>query len=254
MAIQSEFLRLKPELILLTQKKLRERILKRFPTSGLGEVAQTLVEVAAQATVRAEKIRRPNVPLRILLILVLLALVIFGPALFFSAEVRGLIAEKNILELAERILRVVVYLIAAMIFLYSLERRLKRWRALAALHELRALAHVIDMHQVAKEPEGLVRLDPKSPAAASYTTKSLYDLNRYLNYCNEMLAIISKVAALYVQDFPDPQTVTVVDQVESLCSGLSERIWQKLMIMDQFREPSPDQEKARLLPSDMTNL
>jgi hypothetical protein len=251
---ENQFLRLKPELILHTQQKLQERIAKRFPTSGLSQVARNLVELADQAAIRAEKIRRPNVPLRILLGLMVVSVVVLGPILFFSSEVRGMIADKNLLELGERVLRILVYLVAGGIFFYTLETRLKRWRALRALHELRAIAHVIDMHQVAKEPEGLVRLDPKSPEAAKFTTKNLYDLNRYLNYCNEMLAIISKIAALYVQDFPDAMTVNVVDQVESLCSGLSERIWQKLMILDHFREPGPQTDSRREVPKEMTNL
>jgi hypothetical protein len=251
---EPQYLRLKSELILATQKKLQERIAKRFPTSGLSQVAQNLVDLAAQAAVRAEKIRRPNVPLRILLGLMVVSILVLGPVLGFSPEVREMIRERSLLELGERVLRVLVYLVAGGVFFYSLEARLKRWRALSALHELRAIAHVIDMHQVAKEPEGLVRLDPKSPEAARFTTKNLYDLNRYLNYCNEMLAIISKIAALYVQDFPDAATVTVVDQVESLCSGLSERIWQKLMVLDHFREPAPTADGKREVPKEMTNL
>jgi hypothetical protein len=49
-----------------------------------------------------------------------------------------------------------------------------------------------------------------------------------------LLSIISKVAALYVQDFPDGPTVSAADQVEGLCSGLSQRIWQKVMVLDQI--------------------
>ena len=46
---------------------------------------------------------------------------------------------------------------AAVLFLVTLEVRLRRQRALAAIHELRSLAHVVDMHQLTKHPEGLVR-------------------------------------------------------------------------------------------------
>ena len=37
-------------------------------------------------------------------------------------------------------------------FLITLEERLKRARVLKALHELRSLAHVVDMHQLTKDP------------------------------------------------------------------------------------------------------
>ena len=231
MPAELQYQRLKPQMILKTQIQLQERISKRFPTSGLSEVAKNLVQLADHAAVRAEQIRQPNLPLRILVGVLLALGLVLGILFFFSTEIHDLVKEKNLLEVGERILRVLFFLGAAVVFLYSLESRWKRRRALTALHELRAMAHVVDMHQVAKDPEGLVKLDPNSPEFAKYTTKSLFDLNRYLNYCNEMLAIVSKIAALYVQDFPDAATVTVVDQVENLCSGLSQRIWQKLMIL-----------------------
>jgi len=38
-------------------------------------------------------------------------------------------------------------------FLTTLESRVKRARALAMIHELRSIAHIIDMHQLTKDPE-----------------------------------------------------------------------------------------------------
>jgi hypothetical protein len=140
----------------------------------------------------------------------------------------------DLFHFVEAVLRACFFLGAAVLFLVSLEVRMKRRRALKALHELRAMAHVVDMHQVAKDPEGLMRGHPPGPNAPTQTTKTPEELNRYLNYCNELLSIISKVAALYVQDFPDAPTVAAADQVESLCSGLSQRIWQKIMVLDQL--------------------
>jgi hypothetical protein len=35
----------------------------------------------------------------------------------------------------------------------TIETRVKRRRALRAIHELRSIAHVIDMHQLTKDPE-----------------------------------------------------------------------------------------------------
>ena len=43
---------------------------------------------------------------------------------------------------------------------------------------------------------------------------------------------VSKVAALYVQGFPDAQAVSAVDDVEDLTTGLSRKIWQKIMILE----------------------
>jgi len=71
-----------------------------------------------------------------------------------------------------------------------------------------------------------------------------FQLCRYLDYCTELLSMISKIAALYVQNFPDESALEAVDQVESLTNGLSRQIWQKIMILDRVSEaeasaPSP---------------
>jgi hypothetical protein len=59
-----------------------------------------------------------------------------------------------------------------------------------------------------------------------------FELGRYLDYCTELLSLISKIAALYVQRFDDEVTLGAVNEVESLTSGLSKKIWQKIMILD----------------------
>ena len=106
------------------------------------------------------------------------------------------------------------------------------------------MAHIIDMHQLTKDPERVmnpaVRSDtPSSPARVL----NPFQLSRYLDYSSEMLALLSKSAALYVQDFDDPVTISAVNEIENLTSGLSRKIWQKIMILD--REVA-DAERAAL--------
>ncbi len=87
---------------------------------------------------------------------------------------------------------------AGLFFLISLETRFKRRRALSAIHELRAVAHVVDMHQLTKDPE---RLLPDWVPSEHSPKMSLnaFELGRYLDYCNELLSLIGKLAAVYVQ-------------------------------------------------------
>jgi hypothetical protein len=232
---------LKPDRILETQRRLTDRIAARFPTSGLREVAVELAGIVAKAAVRAEWIRRPIWPLRAGVAALALGGLAVGVWLAVSLRLQTDLRDAlSFYHIAEAALHTGLFVAAVILFLVTLEIRLKRRRALDALHELRAIAHVIDMHQVAKEPEGLLRARPGDPEAAKQTTKTLDDLNRYLNYCIELLAIVSKVAALYVQDFPDGPTVAAVDQVENLCSGLSQKIWQKLTVLDECRDQKPE--------------
>lgn len=233
----SSYRSLKPDRIIKAQRELCERIAKRFPGSGLSEVAAELLVVAEEAAVRAERIRRPNLPLRVAVAVLLAAAVVFVVALgrFVHLQINAdLLDVMNLVQFIESGVGTLVFIGAAVVFLLSLELRWKRRRALAAIHELRAIAHVIDMHQVAKDPEGLLRRGPVASKKTDATTKTLFELNRYLNYCNELLAILSKVAAVYVQDFPDASAVAAVDEIEALCSGLSHRIWQKIMILEDI--------------------
>ena len=61
------------------------------------------------------------------------------------------------------------------------------------------------------------------------------ELGRYLDYCSEMLALLSKTAALWAQGFPNPVVVTAVDQIEVLTIGLSRKIWQKLNLLESVQ-------------------
>ncbi len=119
---------------------------------------------------------------------------------------------------------------AALFFLVTLEERLKRRRALRALHELRSIVHVIDMHQLTKDPSAEVSIAGKT-ASSPARTLTRFELTRYLDYCAEMLSLASKVAVLYAQGFPDAVIVEVVSDIERIAAGLSQKIWQKIMIL-----------------------
>jgi hypothetical protein len=119
---------------------------------------------------------------------------------------------------------------AGMFFFMSLEERLKRGRTLKDLHELRSIAHVIDMHQLTK--------DPAAVGAGATTTRSSpardmtpYELVRYLDYCAEMLSLTGKLAALYAQNTRDTVIIQGVNEIENLTTALSGKIWQKIMII-----------------------
>lgn len=120
----------------------------------------------------------------------------------------------------------------------NLETRIKRARALRAIYELRSFAHVVDMHQLTKDPDyyrgGIIqtRHSPKREL-------TLPQLMRYLDYCSETLSITSKIAALYVQQFSDAVVLAAVSDVETLCDGLSRKVWQKMTIAEDINSRRP---------------
>ena len=223
-----------------TASSLRARVHARFPESGLLRVADELLDVARESQERCRWIARPNLPLRMGVGLLLVGGV-FGIAAIVVANVR--MTESfwdlaNFAEGAEALLANLVFLGAGIAFLVTLETRVKRRRTLSAVNELRALAHVIDMHQLTKDPEMVFRRHQATEVSPTHNMTAL-ELNRYLDYCSEMLSIVSKIGALYVQSFPDSQALTAVDDIESLTNGLSRKIWQKIMILDRYLDREP---------------
>jgi hypothetical protein len=220
--------------LLETIDDLQRRITDDFPGSGLGKLSGELRGVIAAALARVETIRRPNLGLRAgvwVLIAGLVALV--G---LIAVEVRwspNTFRElPSLVQFVDSSLTSIVFLSAGVVSLVTLENRLKRGRALKALHELRAMAHIIDLHQLHK--------DPTLPGGASPSDRPALtepQTARYLDYCSDLLALISKTAALYVQHFADPVALESVDQVEALTAGLSQKIWQKIMLLDRSGHP-----------------
>jgi hypothetical protein len=207
-----------------TIRKVAARVSERFPGSGLAVQAATLVRIADEAVARGEEIRAPHWALRLvsgasLAILAAALLVVIHEARPPSWPVAAV-------ELAQGLdaaLSTLILVGAAIAFVVTLELRLKRKRALDALHELRVLAHVIDMHQLGKDPGR----DPTQRADRAA------DLNDYLSECSDLLALIGKVAAYYVQGFHDSVVLRTVNEIEDLTNGLSRKIWQKLTLLDR---------------------
>lgn len=46
-----------------------------------------------------------------------------------------------------------------------------------------------------------------------------------------MLSLLGKISVLYVQRFDDAVALAAVNEVEQLTTGLSRKIWQKLMMI-----------------------
>jgi hypothetical protein len=227
---------LREDKLLETVEHISKRIGERFPDSGLSQVATEIVQITREALVRAEAIRRPNFWLRGGLVLLLL-IAVAGVVMYARTRSDQTSFAQTALEFVDAAKGSAAILTAVAIFLVTLETRLKRRRALQAVHELRAIAHIIDMHQLAKDPD---RFDhPTTPVMVSGRPMDADSMRRYLHFCTELLAVVSKIGQVYVQEFPDATAETAVDHFEGLATGLSSKIWQKLMILDRIRFDDP---------------
>lgn len=231
MTAAPSYLELDGRQILATARRLEERIGERFPAAGLRGVAAQLRVAAEAALTRAPALRRPLLALRagaaILAVLLLAGVATVIGSLRIDTRIETV---TDLVQTLESAVNDVVFVGIAIWFLATLETRLKRRRALAALHELRSLAHVVDMHQLTKDPEqaGHQLVDtPSSPKRPL----SRPELARYLDYCTEILALTGKVAALYAQHLQDGVVLAAVNEVEGLTTGIARKIWQKIAIV-----------------------
>jgi hypothetical protein len=231
--IVSKYRRLDPQKIVDTVKVLQARIEARFPGSGLGSVAAEILQVAEETVSRAQWILKPHVVLRCATAMLILVMMGLLTGMLFHIRQFQVSEYTNFVQALEASISSIVFMGAAVLFLVSWEHRIKRGRALKAIHELRALAHIVDMHQLTKDPESY--FSPATPTALPVRRQMTpFELNRYLDYCSESLALISKIAALYVQQFQDPVLLDAVDDVEDLTAGFSRKIWQKLTILESL--------------------
>ena len=222
---------LDPRLISETVNRLRMRVQSRFPNSGLATVAAQLTDIAEKASATSQWIARPITPLRILVFaLIGLILLGIGLTLWTLPLPQGGLEFAQFIQVLESGINDVVLIVAAVFFLASLETRMKRDRALRSIHELRSIAHVIDMHQLTKDPEWVLTRGAETGILPP-RSMTPFELSRYLDYCSEMLSITGKIAALYIQHFDDSVALQAVNEVESVTTGLSGKIWQKLMIL-----------------------
>ena len=53
-------------------------------------------------------------------------------------------------------------------------------------------------------------------------------VERYLDYCSEMLSLVGKTAALCAEESRDSLILETVSTIETLTVGLSRKIWQKI--------------------------
>lgn len=212
-----------------TARDISRRLGERFPGSGLSSVSAALCELADASSRRAERLRRPDWSIRGFVVAAVMA--ILAVAVFALSMIRVPTSPASLSDLAqglEAAVSDVVFLGLALFFLLSLESRSKRRLALRGLNDLRSIAHVIDMHQLAKDPQ-----IPRRPAAADpRVTMSRVEMAQYLDYCSELLSVTSKLAALHLQAFSDPVVLDSVNGIQALTLGLSAKIWQKIMILD----------------------
>jgi hypothetical protein len=113
--------------------------------------------------------------------------------------------------------------------------------------------HVIDMHQLTKDPSTAATISGATPSSPK-RAMTPFELTRYLDYCSEMLSLAAKVAALYAQSTKDPVVIDAASDLQQITSNLSSKVWQKINIVQtsiQHQPAAPGRVAVTGLPSMM---
>ena len=149
-------LRLNPAMLVATSRRLERRIEERFGACGLLRVCGELSTLASHAGEACERIRRPDILMRAVSALVIAALVILAGGAAWIALDGAAEADawtwRDIPTVGEAAANELLLLGAAIWFFMSLEGKRKRSAVLRSLTSLRTLAHLIDVHQLTKNP------------------------------------------------------------------------------------------------------
>lgn len=226
--------------ILMTLQRLHRRIEERFPSSGLGSVCREAIVSAGEVEALLLRTDRPVWPLRIAALTVMVVLIIVMIILldYMMHLAAGITSWVDLLQTSEAGVNDLIFLSIALWSVLNIESRIKRRALLNSLHRIRSMMHVVDMHQLTKDPaqwlfsEGGTYDDTRSSPKRNM---SVFELSRYLDYCSELLSLLSKLAALHAQKENDQVVLEAVNDLEQLAGSLSHKIWQKVGMLERNR-------------------
>ena len=226
--------RLDAPTVIATIDQLGGRIRARFADRGLPKAAAELRSAATEVSELGVHLRGRLRVLRwtaraaSVLVALGMALVLIVAAR--DADLSGSVRSVDWVALVESTIQTLVFGGLTLLFLNALPDRLERRHLLRRLHRLRSLAHVIDMHQLTKDPERLRSdFEPTDATVAVDLTRA--EMQHYLGYCSELLALVGKVAALCAEDSQDGLILETVSDIENLTNGMSRKIWQKISLL-----------------------
>lgn len=221
----NRYSKLNPNEIAVTMRSLTARVEERFPGSGLSGVSRELETIAERAESRAINLQKPKILIRAcVFVLAASAALVFGKLAFVIKVSDDILSLSQFVQSVGSGLEGGAILTAFALFLWAMEKRTKRAEAIEFLSELRSMAHIIDLHQMRKE-HVLPGVEPTEHSPRRDMDE--LRLSRYLEYCSEMLSIISMIASYYAQELDDEQFLDSVDQVADLTNGMATRILQK---------------------------
>lgn len=216
-----------------TVDRLQRRIEARFPKRNLAKVADEVRSAIDEMLVQPQS---PWYDIMRITSRVLIGIVVVTVALAFILLLTGVGQDQDVpaawewAAIVEAMINDVVFAGIAVFFLWHIPNRIQRNHDLKSLHRLRSLAHIIDMHQLTKDPERLSKGFTKTERTIDLGM-DMHQLWAYLDYCSELLSLVGKAAALFADKNNDDTVLATVEGIEELTTGMSRKIWQKISLL-----------------------
>ena len=199
------------------------RIRARFPDRRLGNVAAELGTAVPEihGGFEESKARRRQVRLvsRVTSVAVVVLASPSSPCALRDAFTRGTEHSFDWVPLVESLINDIVFTAIAVFFLWAMPERLERRTLLDLLHRLRSLAHVVDMHQLDKDPEQ-ARADYVPTAKSRRHRMNAEDAAPLLRLLQRARLPDRKTAALCAERTSDPVVLHTVSEIETLAAQI----------------------------------
>jgi hypothetical protein len=228
--------RLEARYIANAAAKLEARIRARLPGRRLADVAERLSKMVPEIHDGFEtSYHRYQVTRwwsRALSTVIVVGTVVTLVVAFRDQVHSGNLHPRDLVPVAESTINDIVFASIAVFFLWALPERRERRTLVGLLHQLRTLAHVVDMHQLDKDPEQ-ARTDYVPTDKSPPNRMNAEELHHYFDYCSELVSLIAKTAALCAERTSDPVVLGTVSNLETLAAQMSQKIWQKISLLPE---------------------
>jgi hypothetical protein len=219
-----------------TVHRLEARIRARFPDRRLGNAARDLGTMVPaihtgfdESKKRMRRVRNGSRAASAVIVILVLAALAFA---LHDAITTGTEHSFDWVPLVESLVNDLIFATIAVVFLWAFPERLERRSLLALLHRLRSQAHVVDMHQLDKDPEQ-ARADYVPTSKSPTQRMNAEELHHYFDYCSELVSLIAKTAALCAERTSDAVVLHTVSEIETLAAQMSQKIWQKISLLPE---------------------
>lgn len=208
-------------------KQVRDLAHEDFHDRGLPRRVDDLRRLVGDAAQLADSVKDRS-PLDFLLpSIVILSLVVASMPVLLALRLPNEISLSvlDVFEPIDAAMNVVLLLLGLWFVIYRTLVERRRAKMMRMLHRFRSIVHLLDLVQLTKS------IEPDKEDPLSVTQRI-----RYLDLCSQTASLAAKGAALLIARYSDARVVAAVNEIESVCSGVSQKIWNKIQVLQTIRD------------------